>query len=142
MEPAEPFVGLRNLANGSAAASPSTSDSMPLDAQPESWWYAQLVEAHAAASHALLTGDRSILDRAQRRAKFIHAEIQPDHATGLPWAIHAFVITPGCEATAEWILNSTMVQYAGAPRGLALVILSEALYCLRHAAERATDKSI
>lgn len=103
------------------------------DVQPDTWWYGELVALHAVTAYAIHAVDDADAWQASRKgAAFIHAEIQPDHATALPWAIAAFVLTPGCHTTAEWVLNACMIQYGGAPTGAALVILADALYGLRH----------
>lgn len=119
--------------NGWIGSDEPDSATLPADAQPESWWYGRLVRLHALTSRAILTGDPRHLRQSGDLARYVHAEIQPDHATGLPWAIHAFVLAGDeCETTAEWVLNACMIQTGGTPTGAALVLLAETLYGLRH----------
>jgi hypothetical protein len=102
--------------------------------QPEAFWYDELVLLHGATSYAMLTGDPLAWDVATSGAEHHRAEIQPDHATANPWALHAFIFNPSTRDLAEFVLNACLVQYGGRPVGPALVLLADAVYCLRHAA--------
>lgn len=118
---------------------PDPAVTLPVEAQPESWWYRQLVRLHGLTNRAILLGDPAGFHESRRLAEFVHAEIQPDHATALPWAIHALVLAgQECEPTAEWVLNACMIQTGGTPGGAALVLLADALYGLRHVVSRGT----
>jgi hypothetical protein len=71
---------------------------------PEPWWYHELVTLHAMTSLAELTGDAAAMSGSQNSAAFHHAETQPDHATGQPWGITAFVKDPTMTPSADLLL--------------------------------------
>lgn len=108
------------------------------DDQPEAWWYDELVLLHAVTSFSVLKADGNALAAARKAARFHQREIQSDHATADPWALHTFVLAgPETVSAADSLLNACLVQYGGEPRGVALVLLAEALYCLRRVATHA-----
>lgn len=126
---APPPPGIARLIRGQTGGAFATASP---DGQPDTWWYGELVSLHAVTSYALFAGDEAAWRASRAGAAFVHAEIQPDHATALPWGLAGLVLAPGCQTTAEWMLNACMIQYGGAPRGVGLVILADALYGLRH----------
>ena len=85
---------------------------------PEPWWYHELVALHAVASYAATTGDAAAAGAARRSAAFHHAETQPDHATGQPWAVHAFLRDPDAAPTADLLL---LAATTGQPSSLGIV---------------------
>ncbi|HRK31169.1 MAG TPA: hypothetical protein PLD59_08830 [Tepidisphaeraceae bacterium] len=103
--------------------------------QLESWWFHELVLLHGVASFAALSDDPLAWKVVELGTSFHRDEIQADHATADPWAIHAFALNPQTQEVAGGILNATMIQYAGEPDGVALVLLAESLYCLKHVAQ-------
>ncbi|MCS7032485.1 MAG: hypothetical protein NZ561_00650 [Phycisphaerae bacterium] len=112
------------------------------DDPPEAWWYDELVLLHAVTTCSVLSHDPQARRVAMASAGFCHREIQPDHATGLPWALHAFVLNADTHLFADWLVNACLVQYAGEPRGLALVLLADALYCLKHVVRAGTSSGL
>ncbi len=123
---------LADVAAGNATAS-ATLDSLastqsadgPLFAfdkfngdNPEPWWYHELVALHALTSYGRLTHTALATHSAQRAAAFHHAETQPDHATGQPWAIHAFAGEVEMIPTAELLLLACGI---GRPGGVDIV---------------------
>ena len=97
---------------------------------PEPWWYHELVLLHAVTSHALLTGDAAALECAKRAAAFHHAETQPDHATGQPWAVHAFLLDADTTPTADLLLLAAGVNGAGGLSAVSRILLADAAACL------------
>ena len=97
---------------------------------PEPWWYHELVVLHAVTSYALLAGDAAALASAKRAAAFHHAETQPDHATGQPWAVHAFLLDPDTTPTADLLLLAAGVNGAGGLSAVSRILLADAAVCL------------
>ena len=97
---------------------------------PEPWWYHELVLLHAVTSHALLTGDAAALEGAKRAAAFHHAETQPDHATGQPWAVHTFLLDLETTPTADMLLLAAGVNGAGGLSAVSRILLADAAICL------------
>ena len=97
---------------------------------PEPWWYHELVLLHAVTSYALLTGDAAASESAKRAAAFHHAETQPDHATGQPWAVHAFLLDPDTTPTADLLLLAAGVNGAGGLSAVSRILLADAAVCL------------
>ena len=56
---------------------------------------------------------------------------QPDHATAQPWALFAFVWNPQTRPLADQLLHAARVQDPAARNGVSLILLADALYCLR-----------
>ncbi len=105
---------------------------------PEPLWYHELSILHAAASYAAQAEDRP-LARAVARATLFHlAETQPDHATSQPWGLFAFLWNPPARPLADQLLHAVTLntphpapQPAPQPDGVSLILLADALYCLR-----------
>ncbi len=94
---------------------------------PEPWWYHELVATHAVTSFAHLTGDASAAQAAERAAAFHHAETQADHASGQPWAVHAFLATTETIPTAELLLlAATGAGQSAHPGVVSRLILADA----------------
>ena len=101
-------------------------------AHPETHWYHELVVLHAAASYAVQAEDRTVADAVERATEFHQAETQPDHATIQPWAFFAFLWNDRTSLLADQVLHASSVQQAsGAPDAVSMVLLADALYCLR-----------
>ena len=58
---------------------------------PETHWYHELVILHALADHGLRTADPAVWAAVGRACEFHLNETEPDHATGQPWGLPAFV---------------------------------------------------
>jgi hypothetical protein len=100
---------------------------------PETHWYHELVTLHAAADYAAWTGDPAVSAAVERAVRFHLAETEPDHATGQPWGLSAFVRVPGAEPLVDAALHAVSAHQASGPGGLTLFLLADTLYGLRHA---------
>jgi hypothetical protein len=107
---------------------------LPMDdtVHPEMQWYSQRILLHAMASWAVESGDPKIFAAAARAAAFEMAEVQPDHATQQPWGVFAFLIDPNTAIAAEEILHQAVMGNAGT-EAISLILLADALWCIRHA---------
>jgi hypothetical protein len=102
-----------------------------VDDNPEPWWANELLILHAFCSFARMTHDESLMDPLMRCVEFHLKEIQPDHATNEPWAIHAFILHPEGNLTAETLLHAAMVQGSGHLTPVARSVVRDALRALR-----------
>ena len=93
---------------------------------PEPWWAAELMILHALRSHAWRFPSSTSEAALARYVAFHLAEIQPDHATNEPWAIHAFAASPEGQPTAETLLHAAMVQGGGTLTPAARLIVGDA----------------
>ncbi len=95
--------------------------------------YDELAILHAAASYAVQSEDRPLWAVVVRSTLFGQQQIQADHATGQPWALLAFVCHPSTHASADVLLHAFTLQAAqnAAPDAVSLMLLADALYCLR-----------
>lgn len=100
------------------------------DDNPEPWWAAELMILHAMRSHAWRRPNAASEAAIARCVAFHLAEIQPDHATNEPWAIHAFAATDAGKLTAETLLHAAMVQGAGVLTPAARLIVIDALHAI------------
>jgi hypothetical protein len=103
---------------------------------PEVVWYHELALLHAAASYAVQAEDRTVAAAVARATEYHQHETQPDHATGQPWGLFAFAWNPQTRPLAEQLLHAVSVRHAGqtdggATDGVSLILLADALYCLR-----------
>jgi hypothetical protein len=96
---------------------------------PETWGFAELAILHAAASYAVQAEDRAAAAAVARAGAFHLAETQPDHATNQPWALFAFIWNPKTRGLADQVLHAA--QAAGSESAITLMLLADALYCLR-----------
>jgi hypothetical protein len=97
---------------------------------PETHWYHELVVLHAAASYAVQAEDRTVASAVARAAEFHLNETQSDHATAQPWAVFAFVWNPSTRSAADQLLHASTAQL-NEVSGVSLMLLADALYCLR-----------
>ncbi|MEA2734470.1 MAG: hypothetical protein QOE14_921 [Humisphaera sp.] len=102
---------------------------LPSD-HPELRWYHELAILHAAASYAVQAEDRTIARAVARGTAFVLAEIEPDHATAQPWGLFAFIWNPAARPLADQLLHAVEMR-RGAVDGVSLILLADALYCLR-----------
>src|SRR5205085_11090995 len=106
----------------------------------------------AAASYAVQAEDRALAGAVRRATAYHLNQTQPDHATAQPWALFAFIWNPETRSLADGLLHAQSMHAASdstgsAPTGgpaaadpegadtasspLALMLLADALYCLR-----------
>jgi hypothetical protein len=95
---------------------------------PETHWYHELVLLHAAASYAVQTEDRPLASAVGRNASYHLGETQPDHATSQPWGVFAFIWDERTRTLADQVLHAAKATASG---GVSLMLLADALYCLR-----------
>jgi hypothetical protein len=98
---------------------------------PETLWYHELVLLHAAASYAVQAEDRTVAAAVTKATEFHQRETQPDHATAQPWGLFAFIWNPQTRPLADQVLHSAAVQQPAGNDGVTLILLADALYCLR-----------
>jgi hypothetical protein len=98
---------------------------------PETWWYHELVLLHAAASYAVQAEDRTVASAVAKATDFHLRETQPDHATSQPWGLFAFAWNERTRPLADQLLHAAAVNRPGGLDGVSLILLADALYCLR-----------
>lgn len=98
---------------------------------PETHGYHELVILHAAASYAVQAEDRTLAAAVARNTEYHQNQTQPDHATTQPWGLFAFIWNPSTRPLADQLLHSAHVQHPGGIDGVSLMLLADALYCLR-----------
>jgi hypothetical protein len=91
---------------------------------PEPWWYHELIALHAVTTFAAITDRADAAAASRAAAMFHHNETQPDHATGQPWAVHAFLADPETLPTADLLLLP--VTGPGSPRVIDRILLADA----------------
>lgn len=97
---------------------------------PEPAWYHELALLHASASYAVQAEDRTVARAVASSAKYLVAEVQPDHATGQPWGVFAFIWAgPETRAMADHLLHAASMRRP--LDAISLILLSDALYCLK-----------
>jgi hypothetical protein len=116
---------LRGQPNRSTFLIASPSDN------PETLWYHELTILHAAASYAVQSEDRTLAAAVARNTLYHLNETQPDHATAQPWGLFAFLWNPKTRMLADQLLHSVSVQHPDQRDGVSLMLLADALYCLR-----------
>ena len=98
---------------------------------PEPNWYHELAILHAAASYAVQAEDRAMAAAVSRATAHHLEETQPDHATGQPWGLFAFIWAPSARPLADGLLHATTISHPAGSEGVPLMLLADALYCLR-----------
>ena len=101
-----------------------------IDDNPEPWWQNEMLILHALHSFALLRGESALLDQTLAAADFHLREIQPDHATNEPWAVHAYASHADGAMTAETLWHAAYIQHGGWPGPVARLIASDAAFTL------------
>lgn len=98
---------------------------------PETWWYHELVLLHAAASYAVQAEDRTLAAAVARASDHHLRETQPDHATSQPWGLFAFIWNERTRPLADQLLHASAMNRPVGGDGVSLILLADALYCLR-----------
>ena len=98
---------------------------------PELAWYHELAILHATASYAVQAEDRGVARAVARSTAFVSAEIQPDHATAQPWGLFAFIWNAAARPLADGMLHAISLRPPERLDGVSLILLADALYCLR-----------
>jgi hypothetical protein len=88
------------------------------------------------------TEDRTIARAVARSTMLTLNEIEPDHATGQPWGLFAFIWNPQTRGPlADQLLHAVEMRQTSAIDGVSLILLADALYCLRLFTEDREPKS-
>lgn len=98
---------------------------------PETHWYHELVVLHACGSYAVQAEDRVVAAVVKRATDFHFDDTQPDHATHQPWAVFPFVWNSRTRILADQLIHAATVQHVGTIDGVSLMLLADALYCIR-----------
>jgi hypothetical protein len=98
---------------------------------PDPRWYHELVILHAAASYAVQSEDRTVARAVARSTSYVLNEVEPDHATGQPWGTFAFIWNPASRPLADQLLHAVEMRGESSLGGVSLILLADALYCLR-----------
>ena len=98
---------------------------------PEVVWYHELALLHAAASYSVQGENRTIAAAVARATEFHQRDTQPDHASSQPWGLFAFIWNAQTRPLADQLLHAASVQHPAEADGVTLILLADALYCLR-----------
>jgi len=98
---------------------------------PEPLWYHELALLHAVTTYAYHSGDRPTREAALRAAAYQADQIQPDHASSHPFAMHAFLRSSDGTYLADMMLHSAGVQSPATMDTVSLLLLADALDCMR-----------
>lgn len=101
---------------------------------PEPVWYYESIVLHAVGLHAAETGDARAIASMQRSAARFAREVQPDHASNQPWAMHAFVLEPEAIPLADMMLHAAGIQHPASMDAVSLILLSESLEAIENLA--------
>jgi hypothetical protein len=96
---------------------------------PEPIWYHEFALLHAAGSYAVQAEDRTVSRAVSKSAAFLQQEVQPDHASSQPWAVFPFVWVASTVPMADQLLHAASMRTP--IDGVSLILLADALYCLR-----------
>jgi len=91
----------------------------------------ELMILHAVASYAAQTGNANLRDKVFHAAEAFQSAMQPDHSTAQPWAIFAFIWNPATHPMADHMLHAAQLHFVGSRDATHLLLLADALYCLR-----------
>ena len=112
---------------------------------PDTHAFDELAILHAAASYAVQSEDRALAAHVARSTLYCQEQIQADHATTQPWGLFAFVWNRSTRTTGEGLLHAAGIAkaQAGAADAVGLLLMADALYCLRlfDMPKNAPDKS-
>jgi hypothetical protein len=94
---------------------------------PESIWYHEIVALHALTTASGIFDDAALRSAVARSARYIAAEVQPDHASNQPWALHALLTEPSAIPLADMMLHIAGVQDPAHMDAVSLILLADAL---------------
>ncbi len=97
---------------------------------PETHGYHELVLLHAAASFAAQAEDRVVAAAVKRATEFHQNETQPDHASGQPWGIFAFIWNSETRSVADEMLHAVRTIHPCGVRGVGAILLADAIVCI------------
>lgn len=93
----------------------------------DTWTYRELVGLHALANIALLRRNAAWIKRVREVAMHHVEHTQPDNATTQPWALFAFLWSPGTRPFAEQQMHDATVQGASPISAMLLADAADAL---------------
>ena len=97
---------------------------------PEPAWYHDLAILHAITTYACSTRDPIALSAVHRGAVYVTHEVQPDHASAQPWAVHAMLLYDESLPLADILLHAAGVQSPTTLDGVSILLLADALIAL------------
>jgi hypothetical protein len=100
---------------------------------PEPMWYHELALLHAVTTYAYRTKSKRAQDASLKAAAYQAAQIQPDHASSHPFAMHAFLRSDDGTYLADMMLHAAGVQQPATMDSVSLLLLADALDCMRSA---------
>lgn len=86
---------------------------LPDGAGLDAWTYRELTGLHALAALALARRNRAWSTRVEQAAAYHQDHTQPDHTTGQPWALFAFIWSPVTRPFADQQLHDTQAHGIG-----------------------------
>lgn len=99
---------------------------------PEPAWYHELALLHAVTTYACRSGDPAARAASLRAATYQSEQIQPDHASSHPFALHAFLRSVNGTYLADMMLHAAGVQQPSTMDTVSLLLLADALDCMQH----------
>ncbi len=97
---------------------------------PEPLWYHEIILLHAAATWAHQSKDARLQQVVLEASTYVVNEVQPDHASGQPWAIHALLTHPDGWTLVDLMLHAAGIQQPAAMDDVSLLLLADAYRCL------------
>lgn len=101
---------------------------------PEPLWYHELILLHAAATWAHQSNDERLQHAVNEASAYVVSEVQPDHASGQPWAIHALLGHPDGWTLVDLMLHAAGIQQPATMDDVSLLLLADAYRCLQRPA--------
>ena len=98
---------------------------------PEPTWYHELAMLHAIMTFGCRTGNAPALNAARAAAQYQAEQIQPDHASSHPFALHAFLRIEHGRYLADMMLHAAGVQQPSGMDSISLLLLADALDCMK-----------
>lgn len=102
---------------------------------PEPTWYHELALLHAVSTFACRCRNDVAAQAMRRAAQYQAEQIQPDHASSHPFALHAFLRFDAGIYLADMMLHAAGVQEPATMDAVSLLLLADALDCIRNANE-------
>jgi len=98
---------------------------------PEPAWYHDLAILHAITNYALECEDDHATSSVRRAATYVTHEVQPDHASAQPWAVHAMLLCEDSLPLADILLHAAGVQSPATMDGVSILLLADAMWSLQ-----------
>jgi hypothetical protein len=102
---------------------------------PEPAWYHDLVILHGMAAGAILASsdpnDAYLFEPVKKAALYTLREVQPDHASAQPWALHAMLMHEETVPVADILLHAAGIQSPATMDGVSILLVADALRLLQ-----------